>query len=185
MFNLTIEQNIAYGVESYEQEELYNAARLANAHDFISSFDEGYQTRVGEHGTRLSGGQKQRIALARVFLRKPKLLFLDEATSSLDAESEALVQDAIDKLIGMKNCTVVLVAHRLSTVINADKIAVIDNGMVAEQGTHEELLKMGGIYAKLVKRQVQKMQNTLEQNKDPNKEKTDIIDALIDTADEK
>jgi len=180
LFNMTIEENIAYGVDHYTQDQLYDAAKLANCHDFIVTFDEGYQTRVGEHGTRLSGGQKQRIALARVFLRRPKLLFLDEATSSLDAESEALVQEAIDKLIRIGNCTVVLVAHRLSTVINADKIAVVDSGTIAEEGTHQQLLEKGGIYAKLVKRQVQKMQNTLEQSKDPKEQQSaDVIDNLI------
>jgi len=182
LFNTSIEENIAYGVENYTKDELHEAARLANAHDFIQTFEEGYQTRVGETGTRLSGGQKQRIALARVFLRKPPLLLLDEATSSLDSESEALVQEAIDKLLAMKSCTVVLVAHRLSTVINADNIAVVDKGVIVEQGNHEQLLKSGGLYATLVKRQVQRMQNTLNEGKDPNKEKIDVIDALIDAS---
>jgi ATP-binding cassette subfamily B (MDR/TAP) protein 9 len=143
-------------------------------------FDEGYKTRVGERGVRLSGGQKQRLAIARAFLRRPKLLFLDEATSSLDAESEALVQDAIDKLIKTSGCTVILVAHRLSTVINADKIAVIDKGTVVEQGKHEELLLFNGVYAKLVSRQVSRIQNTLDHGKDPAKEKVDVVDKLLD-----
>ena len=105
-----------------------------------------------------------RIALARVFLKKPDILFLDEATSALDTESEALVQEAIDRLIKMRKCTVVLVAHRLSTVINADKIAVIDSGKVVEVGNHQQLLEKEGVYSKLVKRQIQKMANTLDQD---------------------
>ena len=184
LFNMTIEQNIAYGIAKYTQEDLFEAAKLANAHDFIMTFEDGYQTRVGERGTRLSGGQKQRIALARVFLRKPSLLFLDEATSSLDTESEALVQEAIDRLIQMRQCTVILVAHRLSTVINADKIAVVDSGKIVEEGNHESLVIQDGIYAKLVKRQIQKMQNTLDQDKNMEKEESnnnnDLIDNLID-----
>jgi len=145
------------------------------------SFDDGYDTRVGERGVRLSGGQKQRIAIARVLLRKPKILFLDEATSSLDAESEALVQDSIDNLIKLGGMTVILVAHRLSTVINADKIAVVDKGRIAEVGTHDELLKLGGVYAKLVERQVAKMQNSLDQAK----ESITIDDLLKDEKEEK
>lgn len=112
-------------------------------------------------------------------MRRPKLLFLDEATSALDAESEGLVQEAIDRLIKLGNCTVILVAHRLSTVINADRIAVVDGGVIAEQGTHEELVQKEGLYATLVKRQIQKMQNSLELGNDPTKEKTDIIDNLV------
>jgi ATP-binding cassette subfamily B protein len=182
LFNMTIEQNIAYGLDHYTKEELYDAARAANAHDFILEFDEGYETRVGERGVRLSGGQKQRIALARVFLRKPKLLFLDEATSALDAESEALVQEAIDKLITRGGCTVILVAHRLSTVINADIIGVVHQGKIVESGTHDDLLKQKGIYAQLVKRQVARMANTLDDTSDNSKGKKplDVIDSLID-----
>jgi len=180
LFNCTIEENIAYGLDNYSKKELLKAAKLANAHDFISRFEEGYQTKVGERGVRMSGGQKQRIAIARAFLRKPKILLLDEATSALDTESEALVQEAIDNLIKNSGCTVILVAHRLSTVINADKIAVIDKGVVMEQGRHEELVKKGGVYANLVSRQLARMQNTLDQGKDPSKEKVDVIDKLID-----
>eukprot|EP00808_Paulinella_micropora_P004913 g72239.t1 len=164
LFATTIEENIGYGVDDYTIEEIYAAARKANAHDFIMLFESGYQTRVGDRGIRLSGGQKQRIAIARVMLRKPKLLFLDEATSSLDSESEALVQDALDKLISEGGCTIVLVAHRLSTVVNADKIAVIDNGGIKEQGTHDELLQKKGVYAKLVQKQLARTQNMLIQD---------------------
>jgi len=163
--------------KNYTQEELQEAAQLANAHEFIEEFEEGYNTKVGESGVRLSRGQQQRIALARCFLRKPSILLLDEATSALDAESESLVQEGIDKLIQQKKCTVVLVAHRLSTVINADSIAVIDKGVVAELGNHEELLKKDGIYAKLVRRQVQKIKNTLPAFETSQE---DVIDSLIE-----
>jgi len=166
-----LKKNIAYGIDQYTKAELYEAAKAANAHDFIMEFDEAYETRVGERGVRLSGGQKQRIALARVFLRRPKLLFLDEATSALDSESEALVQDAIDKLIARGGCTVVLVAHRLSTVINADIIGVVHQGKIVERGTHDDLLKQKGIYAQLVKRQVSRMANTLDDTNDDTKGK--------------
>jgi len=167
LFANSVEENIAYGVTSYTKEELYEAAQLANAHEFIMGFEEGYATKVGERGVRLSGGQKQRIAIARCFLRRPKMLFLDEATSSLDTESEALVQEAIDKLIKRGGCTVLLVAHRLSTVVNADKIAVVDKGRIVEQGKHDELLNRGGIYARLIRRQIMKHQNQLEQDNIP------------------
>eukprot|EP01123_Difflugia_compressa_P012228 TRINITY_DN5157_c0_g1_i1.p1 TRINITY_DN5157_c0_g1~~TRINITY_DN5157_c0_g1_i1.p1 ORF type:complete len:555 (-),score=88.05 TRINITY_DN5157_c0_g1_i1:15-1595(-) len=182
LFNLTIEENIAYGTENYTIDQVIEAAKLANAHEFIKEFDEGYQTRVGERGVRLSGGQKQRIALARVFLRRPKLLFLDEATSALDSESEALVQDAIDNLIALGGCTVILVAHRLSTVINAHTIGVVHQGQIVEQGTHEELLKQEGIYAQLVKRQVARMANTLDDTPEgkKNSKTLDVVDTLID-----
>jgi ABC-type multidrug transport system fused ATPase/permease subunit len=167
LFANTIRQNIAYGLEdgSYTDEDIFEAARQAFAHDFISGFPEGYNTRCGERGVRLSGGQKQRIAIARVFLRRPRMLFLDEATSALDTESEALVQEALDKLIqhdGVKR-TVVLVAHRLSTVMNADKIAVIDKGKVVEEGNHEALVDAGGVYSKLVSRQIAKQASTLNE----------------------
>ncbi|XP_024363403.1 ABC transporter B family member 25 isoform X2 [Physcomitrium patens] len=140
MFACSILENITYGLSSWRQEDLEEAAKYANAHDFIMKFPEGYATRVGERGVRLSGGQRQRIAIARMLLRRPKVLLLDEATSSLDTESEALVQQALDRLIGEGGRTIVLVAHRLSTVRNADNIAVLDKGRLVEQGTHEELL---------------------------------------------
>lgn len=131
----------------------------------------------------MSGGQKQRIAIARAMLRSPTLLFLDEATSSLDTESEALVQMAIDRLMAQKKCTVILVAHRLSTVINADKIAVIDGGRIIESGNHNELLSKKGVYAKLVARQIARRNNTLEQTDekvDPKKlAQLDNIDNLL------
>ena len=179
LFNRTIEENITYGVDDYTIEEVIEAAKQANAYDFIMEQEEGFQTKVGERGTRLSGGQKQRIALARVFVRKPKILLLDEATSALDTESEALVQSAIDRLIQRGGCTVVLVAHRLSTVVNADQIAVVNKGRIVECGTHEALLlKTDGIYHKLVAHQIAKEANVVQEGKAD--QTADNVDALID-----
>ena len=179
LFAATIRENIAYGLDDEPEGDeevvlgpdgefrgrcprrVVEAAREANAHEFIASFEDGYDTQVGERGVRLSGGQKQRIALARVFLRRPKLLFLDEATSALDAESEAQVQEALDRLIRRGGSTVVLVAHRLSTVMDADQIAVVDGGRIAESGTHSELVERGGIYGRLVARQLSRAANQL------------------------
>jgi ABC-type multidrug transport system fused ATPase/permease subunit len=126
---------------------------MANAHEFIEKFPEKYQTVVGERGLRLSGGQKQRVAIARALLMNPRVLLLDEATSALDAESEYLVQDAMDSL--MRGRTVLVIAHRLSTVKSADSVAVISDGQIAESGTHDELLSQDGIYTALVRRQLQ------------------------------
>jgi len=164
LFSGTVFENITYGMDVFTTNMVTDAARSANAHEFISEFEDGYQTRVGERGIRLSGGQRQRIALARVFLRRPRLLFLDEATSALDTESEGLVQNAIDKLIQRGGCTVVVVAHRLSTVVNADKIVVLDKGCIAEEGTHEELITNDGIYKSLVNNQLQRDSNVLQQD---------------------
>ncbi|KAG5374654.1 hypothetical protein IGI04_039250 [Brassica rapa subsp. trilocularis] len=152
LFNDTIRANIAYGKGSEEaatESEIIAAAELANAHKFISSIQQGYDTVVGERGIQLSGGQKQRVAIARAIVKEPKILLLDEATSALDAESERVVQDALDRV--MVNRTTVVVAHRLSTIKNADVIAVVKNGVIAEKGTHEKLIKIeGGVYASLV-----------------------------------
>ncbi|XVE83663.1 hypothetical protein DITRI_Ditri16bG0104800 [Diplodiscus trichospermus] len=154
LFNCSIEDNIAYGFNGNASiPEIEAVARMANAHEFIEKFPEKYQTVVGERGLRLSGGQKQRIAIARALLMNPKVLLLDEATSALDAESEYLVQDAMDSL--MKGRTVLVIAHRLSTVQSADSVAVISDGQIAESGTHEELLREDGIYKALVRRQLQ------------------------------
>lgn len=154
LFNCSIEENIAYGSDGKATTaEIENAAKMANAHDFISAFPEKYQTVVGERGLRLSGGQKQRIAIARALLMNPKVLLLDEATSALDAESEYLVQDAMESL--MRGRTVLVIAHRLSTVQTADMVAVVSDGQIAESGTHDELLAMNGIYTALVRRQLQ------------------------------
>jgi len=161
LFACTIEENIAYGLDSYNKEDLYAASAAANAHDFISGFPEGYQTKVGERGVRLSGGQRQRIAIARALLRNPQLILLDEATSALDVESEAQVQAAIDGLIKGGGRTILVVAHRLSTVVNADTIVVMDEGKMVDSGTHEELYQRGGLYSQLVHRQLQSAESQL------------------------
>lgn len=147
LFNDTIYNNIAFGVENATQEQVEAAAKIANAHDFIVNAENGYQTIIGDRGTKLSGGQRQRLSIARAVLKNPPIMILDEATSALDTESEKLVQDALDNL--MKNRTSVVVAHRLSTIKNADMICVFHEGEVVEKGTHEELLHLNGIYTKL------------------------------------
>lgn len=147
LFHDTVLRNIAYGIENPDRQAVEEAARVANAHEFIMELPEQYDTVIGERGTLLSGGQRQRISIARAVLRNPSILILDEATSNLDTESERLVQDALDHL--MKDRTSVVIAHRLSTILSADKILMIENGKITEQGTHEELLKMKGSYFKL------------------------------------
>jgi subfamily B ATP-binding cassette protein MsbA len=147
LFNDSILRNIAYGAEEISEEAVKEAARIANADEFIRSFPEGYYTNIGERGTRLSGGQRQRIAIARAILKNPAILILDEATSALDTESEKLVQEALDQL--MKNRTSLVIAHRLSTILKADKILVMEGGEIKEAGTHAELLALNGIYRKL------------------------------------
>lgn len=147
LFNETVRYNIAYGKMSATNQEIEAVAKAANAHNFISKMPDQYNTIVGERGIKLSGGEKQRIAIARAMLKNPPILILDEATSALDTESEKLVQEAIENL--MRNRTVILIAHRLTTVKNADQIIVIDRGNIAETGTHEELLVKNGIYTKL------------------------------------
>lgn len=152
LFGGTIRENIAYGKTGATQEEIINAAKKANAYDFIRSFPEGLDTLVGERGIKLSGGQRQRIAIARAILKDPAILVLDEATSSLDSESEKLVQAAMDEL--MKDRTSIIIAHRLSTIRKADKILVIENGQIVEEGSHEDLaLNENGLYAHLLKLQ--------------------------------
>ncbi len=145
LFGGSIKENIAYGKPTAAESEIIEAAKTANAHEFITSFSEGYETMVGDRGVKLSGGQRQRIALARAVLKNPEILILDEATSSLDSQSELLVQDALDKLLF--NRTSIVIAHRLSTIKNADLIVVLDNGVIAEQGSHNELMIIeDGIY---------------------------------------
>lgn len=153
LFGGTIRENIAYGRPDASDEIIEAAARKANAHDFISSFPQGYETVVGERGIQLSGGQRQRIAIARAVLKDPAILILDEATSALDSESERLVQDALDQL--MKGRTSIVIAHRLSTVRDADRILVLDKGRVLESGTHDELIAdVGGLYHSLSRLQL-------------------------------
>ncbi len=151
LFGGTIRENIRYGNQAATDEEILAAAKAANAHDFIMELPEGYETEAGERGLKLSGGQRQRIAVARAILRDPKILILDEATSSLDTQAEALVQDALERL--MKGRTTFIIAHRLSTIRKADLIVVLKNGQIAEKGTHEQLLSKDEIYAGLYKAQ--------------------------------
>ncbi|WP_350344329.1 ABC transporter ATP-binding protein [Proteinivorax tanatarense] len=147
LFNGTIKENIAYGKKDATDYEIFAAAKAANAHKFILSLENGYDTMVGERGIFLSGGQKQRVAIARAIIKDAPILLLDEATSSLDNESEKLVQNAINNL--MQNKTTLIIAHRLSTIENADRILVVDNGQIVESGTHSELLNKKGVYAHL------------------------------------
>ena len=145
LFCGTIKENIAYGKPGASMEEIIAAAKRANIHDFIEELPDGYDTYVGERGTRLSGGQKQRISIARVFLKNPPVLILDEATSALDNESERWIQQSLEEL--SRDRTTITIAHRLSTIRNADEIIVITEDGIAERGTHESLLEQGGIYA--------------------------------------
>ncbi len=151
LFNDTVRHNVAYGMNDIPDEELYAAARMANAHDFIAQLPEGYDTVIGNRGVMLSGGQRQRLAIARALLKNPDILIFDEATSSLDTESEIQVQEAINRL--MKGRTTLVIAHRLSTVTSADKILVMDKGRIIQQGTHQSLLLEGGLYARLYQMQ--------------------------------
>jgi ATP-binding cassette subfamily B protein len=154
LFGGSIRENIAYGKPEATEAEIVAAAQQANAHLFIETLPEGYRTLVGERGTQLSGGQRQRIAIARAILADPAILILDEATSSLDAESERLVQDALDKL--MENRTSIIIAHRLSTVRRCDQILVLSGGTIVERGTHDELLsKEGSLYGTLARLQLE------------------------------
>jgi len=182
LFARSIAENIAYGMPagSYTHDDVVEAAKSAQAHDFISEMKDGYSTRVGERGGRVSGGQRQRIAIARIFLRRPKIILLDEATSALDEDSQAEVQRALDGLIQAGGSTVVVVAHRLSTVRRAHKIAVIDKGVVVEEGSHEVLLEHGGVYSSLVRKNEQNA--TLEQTKTGGQQKkaAATIDSLLD-----
>ena len=158
LFGGTIRENIAYGKPKASISEIEEAASKANALEFIQSFPEGFDTLVGERGIKLSGGQRQRIAIARALLKDPKILVLDEATSSLDAESEQLVQQALDEL--MKNRTTIIIAHRLATIRKVDRIFVLNEGKIEEEGLHEDLAnKSGGIYSKLVKLQFDLSEN--------------------------
>ena len=147
LFNDTFYNNITFGVDNVTQAEVEEAARIANAHEFIMQSEQGYDTNIGDRGSRLSGGQRQRVSIARAILKNPPILILDEATSALDTESERLVQDALERL--MKTRTTVAIAHRLSTIKNADEIVVLHEGQIVERGTHDELLLDNGYYKKL------------------------------------
>ena len=151
LFNGTIKENLLYAKPDATDEEIERACRIASIHEFISSQPDGYNTEVGNRGLKLSGGEKQRISIARVILKDPTILILDEATSALDSISENAIQDALDQL--MKGRTSIVIAHRLSTILKADKILVVNNGVIAEEGTHEELLALGGIYKELYETQ--------------------------------
>jgi len=147
LFNDSVFNNIAFGDKSYTEEEVIHAAKVANAHDFIIEMEEGYQTNIGDRGQKLSGGQRQRLSIARAVLANPPILILDEATSSLDTESEKLVQEALANV--MKDRTSVVIAHRLSTIQHADEIVVLKKGEIVERGNHTELLKSNGVYRRL------------------------------------
>ncbi len=151
LFNGTIRENLLYAKEDATQEELEEACRNANIHDFIASQPEGYDTMVGNRGLKLSGGEKQRLSIARVILKNPKILILDEATSALDSISENAIQEALEKL--MEGRTSIVIAHRLSTILKADCILVVKDGVIAEQGDHESLLAGGGVYKELYETQ--------------------------------
>jgi len=151
LFNDSIHNNIAFGIDNISREDVIEAAKVANAHEFIEKMEDNYDTMIGERGSKLSGGQRQRLSIARAILKNPDILILDEATSALDTESEKLVQEAITNL--MKNRTSVVIAHRLSTIQHSDQIVVIRNGQIEEQGTHDELISKEGLYNKLIKLQ--------------------------------
>ena len=151
LFDGTVMENIIYGAPAATREEAIEAAKQANAHDFIIQMPKGYETQIGESGAKLSTGQQQRLSIARAILKGPPILVLDEATSALDSQSEVLVQASLENL--MKGRTTFVIAHRLSTVVHADKILVLNGGEIVESGTHQELLKNGGLYQKLCQMQ--------------------------------
>ena len=162
LFNATIRENLVMGNPSATQEEIITSAINANAHSFIKELPEGYDTYVGEGGIQLSGGQKQRIAIARALIRNPRILLLDEATSALDTHCEKLVQEALDR--ARKQRTTLIVAHRLTTVQNADIILCIEGGKVVEAGSHNELIEKGGLYSELVDTQFKHAQKGIQQS---------------------
>jgi ABC-type multidrug transport system fused ATPase/permease subunit len=147
LFNDTVRNNIAFGRDEASMEQIIQAAKIAHAHSFIEQLENGYDTVIGERGNKLSGGQKQRLSIARAVLKDPSILILDEATSALDTESERIVQGALDEL--MKDRTSLIIAHRMSTIINADEILVLSKGQIIERGKHQDLIALGGTYANL------------------------------------
>jgi ABC-type multidrug transport system fused ATPase/permease subunit len=153
LFNAPVRENLLLGKPGATEEELVAAAKAAYAHDFVMELPDGYETDVGERGVRLSGGQKQRLALARAILADPRILILDEATSSVDAEAEYLIQQALEAVL--RGRTALVIAHRLSTVRGADKIIALENGRIAEMGSHQELMQRGGLYSQLYRRQLE------------------------------
>ena len=155
MFNGTILENLKYAKEDATQEEIEEACKNANIHDFIVSLPDGYESLVGNGGLKLSGGERQRIAIARVLLKNPKILILDEATSALDSINEAAIQDALDRLLVGR--TSIIIAHRLSTILKADNIMVLKDGHIIEQGQHQNLLKLNGVYRELYETQFRKV----------------------------
>lgn len=156
LFNDTIKYNIGYGRIGASEEEIMEAAKAAQIHDKIMTFPEGYETRVGERGLRLSGGEKQRVAIARTILKDPKVIVLDEATSALDTNTERHIQSALRRVT--ENRTTLIIAHRLSTIMHADRILVLDKGSIVEQGSHDDLLKLGGLYSDLWRKQIEQQQ---------------------------
>ena len=155
LFNGTIRDNLLYARADATQEELEEACRIASIHDFILRQPDGYDTEVGNRGLKLSGGEKQRLSIARVILKNPRILILDEATSALDSISENAIQDALETI--MRGRTSIVIAHRLSTILKADSILVVKDGVIAEQGTHDELLAKGGVYRELYETQFRKV----------------------------
>ena len=157
LFNDTIYYNIAYGNPKVTKEEVLKVAKMAQLHSFIESLPEGYKTIVGERGLKLSGGEKQRVAIARALLKKPKIFFFDEATSSLDTKTEKEIQKNLEEV--SKDITTIVIAHRLSTVVNANMIVVLDKGEIVERGNHTELLSLNGLYASMWKQQEKNIKN--------------------------
>ena len=163
LFSTTIKENILYGRRGAGIDKIVEAARVANADEFIKDLPEGYESLLGERGINLSVGQRQRVCLARAILKDPRILILDEATSSLDSESENLVQTAMENL--MKNRTSIIIAHRLSTIMNADFVIVLNRGRVEEQGTHSDLWMKGGLYTRLLQQQFGPLQDLVEKSR--------------------